>query len=134
MFRQLYSGLSKLASTLTQPAPIGTRRQCTSSENLMSGERKSQHRYDLDYDYLCDPANTENIMRLIQHRKNRGDIHRVVELGRRLQSGGFGDEERLSLEEELEREALRIPNRASPHLWQYGGKPKVGEQAHPFKT
>lgn len=132
---QLYSRLSKFMSAPIPLAPIGTRMQCTSSENLPPGESRSRRRVDLDYDYLCDPANTESIARLIRHRKNRGDIRRVVELGRRLQTGGLGNEERLSLEQELEREALRIPNRASPHLWQYGDDPKVWELTHPsFET
>lgn len=85
----------------------------------------------LNYEYLCNPDNTQYIERLIKHRKNVGDIYKVLELRKKLKSVNQSSHEYQTLEKELEKEALKIPNDASPHLWAYGEEPKVLEYINP---
>lgn len=84
-------------------------------------------RFGLDYEYLCNPENSSVIEELIKKRKGVGDIWKVVELSKKLQTPNMTTEEYTALEAELEKAALMIPNKASPHLFEYGETPKVIE-------
>lgn len=89
--------------------------------------RTVTRRFGLDYEYLCNPENSSVIEELIKKRKGVGDIRKVVELSKKLQSQNMTTEEYTALETELEKAALMIPNKASPHLFEYGETPKVIE-------
>lgn len=105
------------------PVPV-VRVICTDTNN----ERKTvTRRLGLDYEYLCNPKNSSVIEELIQKRKGVGDIWKVLELNKKLQSQNLTTQESTALEAELEKAALMIPNKASPHLSEYGETPKVIE-------
>lgn len=91
---------------------------CRSKENV---------KLKFDYDYLCDPQNLRHIENLISCRKGIGNIRKVVEVHAKLKKCPKDTRERHLLELELEKEASMIPNKASPHLFQYGEEPKLIE-------
>lgn len=99
----------------------------TSNENL----KRKPLRPKLNYEYLCNPDNTQHIENLVKHRKNIGCIHKVLDLNKKLKLVDENSDEYQRLEKELEEEALMIPNDASPHLWDYGDNPKVLEYVNP---
>ncbi|XP_045123604.1 serine--tRNA ligase, mitochondrial-like [Portunus trituberculatus] len=102
------------------------RKLCTTTRDPNRTQRPK-----LNYEYLYNPSNTKYIERLIQHRKNVGDIHKVLQLRQKLESVSESSHEYQLVQEELEKEALNIPNDASPHLWAYGEEPKVLEYVNP---
>lgn len=102
---------------------------CTKSQRLKDIQQKPNLK--LDYDYLCDPKNAHYIDRLIKCRKNFGNIWKVLEIDKELKSSTSASQQYESLRMELEREALKIPNKASPHLWDFGEDPKILEYVNP---
>ncbi|XP_042218495.1 serine--tRNA ligase, mitochondrial-like [Homarus americanus] len=99
----------------------------TASHKLSDKSTKPQ----LDYEYLCDPENAHKIDELIKRRKNLGNIWKVHEINKKLKSISPSSQEYEALHMELEREARNIPNKASPHLWDYGDEPKILEFINP---
>ncbi|CAH1400023.1 unnamed protein product [Nezara viridula] len=63
---------------------------------------------DLNFSYLCDPANTEKIKNDIKKRKGRGDINKVIKLHKDWLNSF--DNNKDFLKSELIRAALKIPN------------------------
>lgn len=104
-------------------------RTCYSSQHLRETEQSTKPK--LDYEYLCDPDNSQYIDQLIKGRKNVGDIWKVLEINKKLQTMSSTSEEYETLKIELEKEALKIPNKASPHLWENGEEPKILELINP---
>lgn len=116
-----------LLKVLSQQTYSCRRTLCTSAGNLNKKPLKPK----LNYEYLCNPENTHYIENLVRHRKNIGCIHKVLDLNNKLRLAHENSEEYQKLEQELEEEALKIPNDASPHLWEYGEEPKVLEYINP---
>ncbi|CAL4060294.1 unnamed protein product, partial [Meganyctiphanes norvegica] len=94
-------------------------------------EKNEPKRVQLDYDYLFDPKNTENIERLTQRRKGVGNIRKILNIKEKLSKLQNNAEEYIKIETELENEALLIPNQASPHLMNYGEEPCILEEVNP---
>ncbi|XP_071548107.1 serine--tRNA ligase, mitochondrial [Panulirus ornatus] len=120
---------SKLKKCLPRKVCSYVRTFCTTPQKLNDVNPKPKIK--LDYDYLCDPENAHFIDRLIKSRKNLGDIWKVLEIHKQLKSITSASQEYETLQIELEREALKIPNKASPHLWEYGEDPKILEYVNP---
>lgn len=116
----------RLIRVIPQQTYSCIRTLCTTTRDSNRTQRPK-----LNYEYLYNPDNTEYIERLIKYRKNIGDIHKVLQLKQKLESVSKTSHEYQLLQEELEKEALNIPNNASPHLWEYGEEPKVLEYVNP---
>jgi len=94
-------------------------------------QRNKPKRVELDYDYLFDPQNTKNIEKLIQERKGVGNIRKILNIKEELSKLQNNADEYVKMEKELEKEALLIPNQASPHLLNYGEDPFILEEVNP---
>ncbi|XP_059174325.1 serine--tRNA ligase, mitochondrial-like [Physella acuta] len=69
---------------------------------------------ELDWDFLLSPQNTEMISQNILNRKGIGDIHKVINLSQAVtQEKDVAKKEKLR--QELEAEALDIPNSSHPN-------------------
>ncbi|XP_045585001.1 serine--tRNA ligase, mitochondrial [Procambarus clarkii] len=104
-------------------------RSFCSLQNFGNANEKTKPK--LDYKYLCNPENAYNIDKLIKKRKNVGNIWKLLEINKKLNGLSSSSQEYEALQTELEREALNIPNNASPHLWEYGEEPKILEFVNP---
>lgn len=85
----------------------------------------NKYKVDLDYDFFCDHSNTDHIKENIKQRNCGGDIDKVISLWTLLKYKPLTAEERKLAEQELEQEALKIPNKCSPHIFKYGNDPYV---------
>lgn len=99
------------------------------SQKLSDNEQEPKLK--LDYEYLCDRKNALYIDRLIKKRKNVGNIWKLLEINDKLNTISSSTQEHEALKKQLEREALSIPNSASPHLWEYGEEPRILEFVNP---
>ena len=119
--------LFSLIEVLPQPTYSCIRTLCA----IARDPNRKPFKPKLNYEYLCNPDNTQHIERLIKRRKNVGDIHQVIKLRQKLKSMNDTFHDYQTLEEELEKEALKIPNDASPHVWTLGEEPEVLEYVNP---
>ncbi|XP_076297783.1 seryl-tRNA synthetase, mitochondrial isoform X2 [Lasioglossum baleicum] len=69
---------------------------------------------EYDINFLCDPANRDNIFNNIMARKGIGDIDKVHELSQKPES-----------KESFLSELGKIPNQTDPLVLSYGSEPKV---------
>lgn len=81
----------------------------------------------LDFEYLGDPKNHEEIKNNVKSRKGHGSIEKVMELLSKIKSLEGETEEKMQLKEKLTAEALKLPNRSDPRLYAYGDTPRIVE-------
>ncbi|XP_014244780.1 serine--tRNA ligase, mitochondrial [Cimex lectularius] len=74
----------------------------------------------LDFEYICDPVNSEEIKSRIKRRKGEGDVDLVRKLYSDLSSTGDP-----SIRQRLIKEALKIPNKSHPRLLGLKDEPEV---------
>uniref|UniRef100_A0A8D8H4W0 serine--tRNA ligase n=1 Tax=Culex pipiens TaxID=7175 RepID=A0A8D8H4W0_CULPI len=101
-------------------------------QKLVTYARFVHHKFHLvkpsyDTDYLLNPANIPEIQHNIEHRKGVGNIQLVHELNSKLRSlpTNAGEAERSQLNDQLQAELRKIPNRTHPGVLQHGADPKV---------
>ncbi|XP_065090454.1 serine--tRNA ligase, mitochondrial [Ochlerotatus camptorhynchus] len=99
--------------------------------DLLTSTRCVHHKFHLeqpnyDTDYLLNPTNAPQIEANIEHRKGVGNIHLVHQLSNRLKSLPSGnDSERNRLNNQLQEELRKIPNKTHPDVLAHGTQPKV---------
>lgn len=81
----------------------------------------------LDFDYLSDPKNHEEIENNIKSRNAAGCLNTVKELLLKFNSIESETEEKLEIKKKLVAEALKIPNKSDPRLAAYGDTPHLVE-------
>ncbi|MCL4128941.1 UNVERIFIED_CONTAM: hypothetical protein GTU68_013651 [Idotea baltica] len=83
------------------------------------------NKIEFDYDYLCNKQNTQIIKENILKRNSDGNIDQVISLYETFKTKKLSKEDKEKLEKDLQAEAIKIPNIASPHVWKYGDSPHV---------
>jgi seryl-tRNA synthetase len=79
---------------------------------------------DLDWKYLTDPLNLEEIRRNIQSRKGVGSIETVTDLYGKYTAAKLNPE-KSQIWKKLIEEAKKIPNRSDPCVHSYGEDPQI---------
>ncbi|XP_055630422.1 serine--tRNA ligase, mitochondrial [Toxorhynchites rutilus septentrionalis] len=98
---------------------------------LSTCARAIHHKFNLgqpnyDTDYLLNRANVDAIQYNIEHRKGVGNIQLVHELSDRLGALIASDvNKRKVLNDQLQAELRKIPNRTHPEVLGYGDKPRL---------
>lgn len=107
-------------------------RKCysTVAKSCQSDFKMEKHRFHLsnpivDEKYLLNPDNIEEINENTKLRKGVGDIHLIHELKNKLNSKGLNESEKVLLNNQLQEELQKIPNRTHPDVKNYGENPKV---------
>lgn len=88
---------------------------------------------NVDVEYLCNPSNTEEIMYNLSKRKGVGDIQKVLDHFKLLQSlsNKPTSQEYTEAYQQFIEEAIKIPNRSHHDISQYGENPHVLRKAGP---
>ncbi|KAK6635384.1 hypothetical protein RUM44_000635 [Polyplax serrata] len=79
---------------------------------------------EFDYEYITNPVNRKQIENNIKHRKNVGDINRLLELDDQFRAEKCPGK-RETLWQSLLTEANSLPNKTHPTVQGYEGRPKV---------
>lgn len=78
---------------------------------------------DINFNYLCDPANTEKIKINIKKRKGIGDINKVIKLHHHWLNSSCDNKD--VLKSELIKAALKIPNMSHSDIFQLDEEPVI---------
>lgn len=78
---------------------------------------------DLNFSYLCDPANTEKIKNNIKKRKGIGDINKVIKLHQNWLNSSSDNKDLLK--SELIKAALKIPNMSHSEISHLNEEPVI---------
>lgn len=79
----------------------------------------------LDEKFLLDEKNIEKISENVKLREGVGDIHHVYDIKNKLKSENLNQDEKISLNEQLQEALRKIPNDTHPEVRDYGNEPKV---------
>lgn len=99
-----------------------------SGKKFFSHESSNIKLPDLDFDYLCNPNNVEEINNNITSRKGLGNIQLVQSLKDKLDVMNPDDPNRQVILNEFINEILKIPNKTHPAVATYGDDPKIIEE------
>lgn len=113
--------MSKLQHLLKSPLS-----RCFSRGSIfLSQDSLNNNPPDLDFDYLCNPKNVDEISKNIASRKGMGNIELVQSLKNKLDSVSSDDANRGVILKDFINEAMKIPNRTHPAVKDYGEKAQV---------
>ncbi|KRT83308.1 hypothetical protein AMK59_4405 [Oryctes borbonicus] len=80
---------------------------------------------ELDFSYLCNPNNSEEIASNIKRRKGVGNVELIQQLKRDLDNLNTSDSKYQEVKKRFHDECNNIPNATHPYIVNYGNEPKI---------
>lgn len=97
-----------------------------SSRHEIGSHKFKLQQADYDTGYLLNPENVRQIQANVEHRKGIGNIQLVHELNKQIKSLPVEESvNRNRLNDQLQEELGKIPNKTHPDVLNYGTEPKV---------